>query len=33
VDRRAVHGVLYNGQRHLRDLAEDLVERLDRVGD
>jgi probable HAF family extracellular repeat protein len=33
VDRRAVRGVLYNGDRHLGDLAEDLFERLNRAGD
>jgi hypothetical protein len=33
VDRRAVHGVLYDGDRHLEGLAEDLFERLNRAGD
>jgi hypothetical protein len=29
---RAVNGVLYNGDAHLRDLAEDLFDRLNRAG-
>jgi hypothetical protein len=33
VNRRAVNGVLYNGDAHLRDLAEDLFERLNRADD
>jgi hypothetical protein len=32
VDQRAAHGVLYAGHRHLRGLAEDLFERLNRAG-
>jgi hypothetical protein len=31
VNQRAVAGVLYNGDAHLRDLAEDLFERLNRA--
>jgi hypothetical protein len=31
VNQRAVGGVLYNGDAHLRDLCEDLVERLNRA--
>jgi sugar lactone lactonase YvrE len=33
VDQRAVGGVLYGGDRHLRDLAEDLYEDLNNAGD
>jgi hypothetical protein len=33
VNRRAVNGLLYNGDAHLRDLAEDLFERLNRADD
>ena len=32
VNQRAVNGVLYNGDAGLRDLAEDLFERLNRAG-
>jgi hypothetical protein len=33
VDQRAVNGVLYNGDVTLRDLAEDLFDRLNRAAD
>jgi hypothetical protein len=33
VDRRAVGGVLYGGDRRLRGLAEDLFEDLNDAGD
>jgi hypothetical protein len=32
-NNRAVSGVLYHGDAHLLDLAEDLFERLNRAGD
>jgi hypothetical protein len=33
VNNQAVDGVLFNGDAHLRDLAEDLFERLNRAAD
>ena len=32
VNQRAVKGVLYNGDAHLQDLAEDLFEELNGAG-
>jgi hypothetical protein len=32
INQRAVNGVLYNGTTALRDLCEDMCERLNRAG-